>query len=473
MAAGRIFVRQLRSAQHWLDRHDSVRRWLRVFRLGLFQFGMGLSLAPLTGTLNRVLINELAIPAVVVGMLIALHYFVSPTRVLIGFRSDVDRAQGRWRTPYLVFGAMLTYGGLATAPFALILLSGDGVVTFPTAMIICLLIFLAYGVGVNIVETIYLAMVSDITPPHERGRVLGVLWIMLVLGTIVSSILMGQLLLDYSHYRLIQVMQGSALLFIFLTFVALFGQERLKSNGELADVSAPAPVRETLGASLRLLLNQRPLRNLFAVLFLATLGFATHDVLLEPYGGQVLGMSVAATTQLTALWGGGMLIAIAAAAVALWRGRSAILLIGGGCLLGVLGFLTVALAGNSTLVDVFRGGVVLIGMGRGLFIVGGLALVMALVDRNHAGLFLALWGITQALAQGFGTIGAGLARDIVQAVTGNAALGYASVYFTSLGLLTLTLILLFAMRLGRQIRQGDVRSPWSSLDQVNADQIIF
>jgi BCD family chlorophyll transporter-like MFS transporter len=122
---------------------------------------------------------------------------------------------------------------------------------------------------------------------------------------------------------------------------------------------------------------------------------------------------------------------------------------------------------------VFRGGVVLIGMGRGLFIVGGLALVMALVDRNHAGLFLALWGITQALAQGFGTIGAGLARDIVQAVTGNAALGYASVYFTSLGLLTLTLILLFAMRLGRQIRQGDVRSPWSSLDQVNADQIIF
>ncbi len=473
MAAGRIFGRQMRSAQNWIERHDNVRRWMRVLRLGLFQFGMGLSLAPLTGTLNRVLINELSIPAVAVGVLIALHYFVSPARVLIGFRSDVDRAQGRWRTPYLVLGALLTYGGLATAPFSLILLSGDGMITFPIAMIICVGIFLAYGIGVNIVETIYLAMVSDITPPHERGRVLGVLWIMLVLGTIVSSILIGQLLVEYSHYRLIQVMQGSALMFIFLTFVALFGQERLKPNGELVDVPAPVRVRETLGESLRMLLNQRPLRNLFAVLFLATLGFATHDVLLEPYGGQVLGMSVTATTQLTALWGGGMLVAIGLAAIALWRGRSAILLIGGGCFLGLLGFLTVALAGNDALVNLFRGGVVLIGMGRGLFIVGGLALVMALVDRNHTGLFLALWGISQALAQGFGTIGAGLTRDIVQAVTGNVTLGYTSVYLASLGVLSLTLILLVVMRLGRQISQGDVRSPWSGLDQVNADQIIF
>jgi BCD family chlorophyll transporter-like MFS transporter len=473
MAAGRLFAQPLRHARHWLDRHDGVRRWLRVLRLSLFQFGMGLSLAPLTGTLNRVLINELAIPAVAVGVLIALHYFVSPARVLIGFRSDVDRAQGRWRTPYLVFGAMLTYGGLATAPFSLILLSGDGLLPFPLAMLVCLLIFLAYGIGVNVVETIYLAMVSDITPPQERGRVLGVLWMMLVLGTIVSSILMGQLLVEYSHYRLIQVMQGSALLFIFLTFVALFGQERLKSNGDLADVVAPVRVRESLADSLRMLLQQRPLRNLFLVLFLGTLGFATHDVLLEPYGGQVLGMSVAATTQLTALWGGGMLVAICLAAVALWRGRSALLLIGGGCLFGAGGFLTVALASDPGLVDLFRSGVILIGMGRGLFIVGGLALVMALVDRNHAGLFLALWGITQALAQGFGTIGAGLARDVVQAITGNIALGYTSVYVASLGLLSLTVILLVALRLGRQLRAGDVRSPWSSLDQVNADQIIF
>lgn len=473
MAAGKTRARRLGALGRWLARYPDVQRWLRVLRLGLFQFGLGLSLAPITGTLNRVLINELRIPAVAVGFLIALHYFVSPARALIGFRSDVDRAAGNWRTPYLVLGAMLTYGGLATAPFSLILLSGDGALPFPAALMVCALIFLAYGVGVNIVETIYLALVSDVTPARERGRVLGVLWVMLVLGTIVGALLIGQLLLDYSHLRLIQVMQGSAVVFIVLAFVAMFNQERLKSNGELVDVGEPVVVRETLGQSLRLLAAQRPLRNLFAVLFVATAGFATHDVLLEPYGGEVLQMSVAQTTRLTALWGGGMLAAIVLAGWLLWRAHRPPLLLGAGCLVGAAGFLVVALASGPALVGPFQFGVALIGAGRGLFIVGALALVMSLVDRNHAGLFLGLWGITQAMAQGFGTIGGGLGRDLVQRATGSPALGYTLVYGASLSLLVLAAVLLLALRIGRQLRNGAVRTPWAGLEQVNADQIIF
>lgn len=473
MAAGKTLLAPLHNARRWLDQHPSIRRWLRLLRLGLFQFGMGVSLAPLTGTLNRVLISELGIPAVAVGFLIAIHYFVSPARALIGFESDRARAAGRWRTPFLVLGAMLTYGGLATAPFSLILLSGDGALTFPIAMLICTLIFLAYGIGVNIVETIYLATVSDITPARERGQVLGVLWIMLVLGTIVSSIVMGQLLVNYSHLLLIQVMQGSAVLFIALAFIAMFGQERLKANGELEDVAEPIRVRETLGQSLRLLAAQAPLRNLFIVLFIATLGFATHDVLLEPYGAQVLGMSVTATTRLTALWGGGMLGGILGAALLLWRRRSPVLLISAGCLLGVAGFLAVTLASESLRVGLFHSGVALIGAGRGAFIVGALALVMGLVDRNHAGLFIGLWGITQALAQGISTIGGGLGRDVVQHLTGNVALGYTAVYAVSLTLLALTVTLLLALHLGRGLRLSEVRSPWANLDQANVDQILF
>jgi MFS transporter, BCD family, chlorophyll transporter len=473
MATGKALKGPLRGASRWLASHPDARRWLRVLRLGLFQFGMGVSLAPITGTLNRVLIDELGIPAVAVGFLIALHYFVSPSRAIFGYQSDVSRAAGKWRTPYLVFGAILTYGGLATAPFSLILLSGDGTLNFAIAMVICALIFLAYGVGVNIVETIYLATVSDITPAPERGRVLGVLWIMLVLGTIVSSIAMGQLLLIYSHIRLIQVMQGSAVLFIALTFVAMYGQERLKPNGDLEDVAEPIRVRESLGQQVRLLLGQAPLRNLFLVLFLATLGFATHDVLLEPYGGQVLGMSITATTRLTALWGVGMLCGIALAALLLWRGRSAVLLISLGCLLGMAGFLTVTLASDGAAVALFQGGVGMIGAGRGMFIVGALALVMSLVDRNHAGLFIGLWGITQALAQGLSTIGGGLTRDLVQQRTGDVALGYTAVYAASLTLLVLATVLLLALRLGRRVSSGEVRSPWAGLEQVNADQIIF
>ena len=473
MATGKVLRQPLVGVGRWLNRHPTLKHWLQILRLGLFQFGMGVSLAPLTGTLNRVLIHELGIPAVAVGFLIAIHYFVSPARALIGFASDKARARGRWRTPFMVFGALLTYGGLATAPFSLILLSGDGVVPFPLAMLICSLIFLAYGIGVNIVETIYLATVSDITPARERGQVLGLLWIMLVLGTIASSVLMGQLLIDYNHLLLIQVMQGSAVLFIALTFVAMYGQERLKANGSLEDVAEPIRVRETLGESLRLLAGQRPLRNLFTLLFVATLGFATHDVLLEPYGGQVLAMSITETTRLTALSGSGMLAGIIIAALLLWRGRSPLLLLSAGCLLGIAGFLGVSLAGSTIDISLFLTGVTLIGAGRGVFIVGALALVMGMVERNHAGLFIGLWGITQAIAQGFSTIGGGLGRDLVQQLTGQVALGYTAVYTISLTLLALTVVLLLLLRLGRSLHKDATRTPWEGLDQANVDQILF
>lgn len=457
----------------WFDGHGTLALWLKVLRLGLFQFGLGLTLAPITGTLNRVLIDHLNISAVIVGLLIAIHYFVSPVRALIGFRSDQQRAAGHWRTPLIVLGALLTFGGLANVPFSLLLLSGEGSLPFWPAFTICILIFLVYGVGVNIVETAYLALVSDLTPQKERGRVLAVLWMMLVLGTVVSSILIGNLLIEFSEERLIMIIKGSAVIFLVLTVLSLWGQEKLLPNGKVDGPIDAVVVRTTLGESLRLLFEQRALRNLFAVLFIATLAFATHDILLEPYGGQVLNMSVSATTQLTALWGIAMLVAIPAAGWLLWRGYSATLPIIMGCAVGALGFLVISYASDATLVGPFRAGVWLIGMGRGLFIVGSVALVMALTDRNHAGLFLGLWGVMQALAQGFGAIGGGLARDIAQQQTGSVVLGYTAVYIASLFLLVASLLLFSALRLGREVRAGAARSPWAGLQDIPADQIIY
>jgi MFS transporter, BCD family, chlorophyll transporter len=462
-----------RRVRHWLADHQRVAWWLGVLRLGLFQLGMGISLAPITGTLNRVLISDLHIPAVVVGFLMAIHYFVSPVRAVFGYKSDQHRAEGRWRTPYVVLGAMLTYGGLATAPFSLILLGGDGALPFWAALGICAAIFLAYGIGVNIVETTYLALVSDITAPKDRGRVLAVLWFMLVLGTVISSIVVGLLLQDYSHLMLIRVMQGSAVIFVVFTAVALLGKERMRPDGTLESYVEQVRVRLTLGQQVRALLGQPALRGLFAVLFVGTLALATHDVLLEPYGGQVLGMSVAATTQLTALWGIAMIAAIAAAGLMLWRGRSAAQLIIAGMVVGALGFLVITLAGAPGLVGVFRAGVALIGAGRGLFIVGSIALVMSLADKDHVGLFIGLWGVMQALAQGFGTVGGGLARDVAQAQTGSVLLGYTAVYAASLALLGVALVLFAALRLGRRIREGAVRSPWSGLQDIPGDQILY
>jgi BCD family chlorophyll transporter-like MFS transporter len=231
-------------------------------------------------------------------------------------------------------------------------------------------------------------------------------------------------------------------------------------------------VRMPLGASLRVLFGERVLRNLFIILFIATLAFSTQDVLLEPYGGQVLGMSISATTQLTALWGIAMIIAIAASGLVLWKGSSAVLPIILGCVFGTLGFLVISMASHEAMVDQFRVGVATIGAGRGMFIVGSVALVMSLADRSHAGLFMGLWGMMQALAQGFGTIGGGLMRDIVYQQTGDVALGYTVVYQSSLAFLALALVFLVVMRMRRQLGSSATRSPWAGLQDVPADQLI-
>jgi BCD family chlorophyll transporter-like MFS transporter len=459
-------------ARVWGESHPTTARWMGVFRLGLFQFGIGLSLAPITGTLNRVLIDELRIPAVAVALLISLHYFVSPIRAMVGYRSDVARSKGKWRTPFVVLGVMLTYGGLACAPFALILLGGNGVIPFWVAMLICMVIFLAYGAGINIVETVYLALVSDITPPNERGKVLSVLWGMLVLGTVVSAVIVSGLLVEYSHARLIRVMQGSAIVFVVLTFIALRRQERLRSDGTIIASEDISRIRLSLWESIRMLSGQKALMGLFGIIFVATMAFATHDVLLEPYGGQVLGMSVSDTMRLTALWGVTMVGGVGLAALLLRSKLSLTFLIGLGCTIGLFGFGVICYASDGALIGPFLLGVGMISLGRGVFLVGSIVLVMSLTDVNHAGLFLGIWGIVQAMGQGLGIISGGLIRDLVQYRTGNVVLGYTVVYSLSLVLL-LGVVLALTLGLRKSLRVDEIKMPWNAGEEIPADQLVF
>jgi BCD family chlorophyll transporter-like MFS transporter len=456
----------------WLLAHPQIHWWVKVLRLGLFQFGVGVSLAPITGTLNRVLINEFALSAGFVALLMSIHYFVSPIRTVIGHISDRKRVEGRWRTPYIILGTMLTFGGLTTAPFSLVLFSPESLLKGNIVYIICIVIFVVYGVGVNIVETTYLALVGDITTDKDRGKILAILWLMLVSGTVVGAFFTGLSLIPYSHSKLIGVMQGSSVVFLVCTLVSLFDQERLRSDGTLInDIARKA--RYSLKESLARVWAAPTLRSLFFVFFIATLGFGTHDILLEPYGAEILHMSVTATTFLTALWGVAMIFAIVIAGLWLWRGGSSARLIIAGGITGMLGFGFVSLSGYVGIVGGFQIGVATIGIGRGLFIVGSIATVMSLADRDHTGLFLGIWGVVQSLAQGFGTIGGGVARDIIKARTNDALLGYVSVYSTAGILLVIMVIYMLISRIGRKLEAGEIRSPWSGLQDIPADQLLY
>jgi BCD family chlorophyll transporter-like MFS transporter len=257
-----------------------------------------------------------------------------------------------------------------------------------------------------------------------------------------------------------------------LTVIALWGQEKLQTNGRVVSLEETTRVRMSLAESLRALSKQKLLKGLFAVIFVATMAFATHDVLLEPYGGEVLGMSISETMELTSLWGVTTIAGVACAAWLLWQRRSPALLIGAGCTVGLIGFGMISYASHVTHADPFRLGVGLISVGRGLFIVGSVILVMSLTDISHAGLFLGLWGIVQAMAQGIGIIGGGLVRDIVQAISGSVVTGYTLVYMTSLALL-LSVVLVLVLRLGRQLRVSEIRMPWSGMEEIPADQLAF
>lgn len=456
----------------WLAQYPVWQRRVRIFRLGLFQLGMGISLAPITGTLNRVLISDLKISAGFVALLMSIHYFVSPIRTVVGHHSDIRRSKGFWRTPYIVLGAMLTYGGLSTAPFSLILFDADSVTQGPIVYVVAFIIFLLYGVGVNIVETTYLAMVSDNTEPEERGKILAILWLMLVIGTVAGSLFIGFTLIDYSLGALISAMQLSAFIFVVCMVLSLIRQEKLRPDGRLVrEIEHVA--RQSLGESLKIVWNTPALRSMFVVFFIATLGFGTHDVLLEPYGADILDMSVTATTLLTALWGVAMIIAVITAGWWLWtRGQSGRLLISG-ALVGMMGFLTVTCAGAIESTLLFQVGVAGIGFGRGLFIVGSIATVMSLADRGHTGLFMGIWGVVQSLAQGFGTIGGGVARDAIGSATGNVLWGYVAVYAAASVFLFVMVLYMYVKRINSRLSNGEIQSPWNGLQNIPADQILF
>ena len=201
----------------------------RLLRLSLFQVSVGMALVLLVGTLNRVMIVELGVPAALVAVMVALPVLYAPLRALIGFRSDTHRSELGWRrVPFIWMGTMVQFGGLAIMPFALLVLSGGGNAAAWPSWVGPLgagLAFLLVGAGLHTTQTAGLALVTDLAPVESQPRVVGLMYVMLLLGTIVSALVFGAFLHDFSPGRLVQVIQGAAVATMVLNTVALWKQE--------------------------------------------------------------------------------------------------------------------------------------------------------------------------------------------------------------------------------------------------------
>ena len=184
----------------------------QLLRLSLFQISVGMATVMLLGTLNRVMIVELGVPAMIVATMIALPVLVAPFRALLGFRSDTHKSAIGWkRIPYLWFGSLWQFGGLAIMPFALIILGGSQTLG-PTwaGELGAGLAFLLTGLGLHMTQTAGLALASDRATDETRPRVVALLYVMFLIGMGISAVLIGWLLRDFSNLRLIQVVQGTA-----------------------------------------------------------------------------------------------------------------------------------------------------------------------------------------------------------------------------------------------------------------------
>jgi BCD family chlorophyll transporter-like MFS transporter len=419
----------------------------RLLRLALFQVSVGMATVLLVGTLNRVMIVELGVSASLVAAMVSLPFLFAPFRALVGFKSDTHRSAFGWRrVPYIWMGTMMQFGGLAIMPFALLILSGDGVGPVIYGHIGAALAFLLVGAGLHTTQTAGLALATDLAQPTTRPRVVALMYVALLVGMIVSGIAFSTLLADFSALRLIQVIQGAACVTFALNVVALWKQEPRR---KIAPGETP-PATDFRAAWAIFSANRQAYRFLVAV-GLGTAAFNMQDIVLEPYGGEVLGLSVGETTLLTALMAGGSLIAFMIAARALVRDIDPYRLGAVGILAGLCAFSAVIFAGAIASPTLFRAGVVLIGFGGGLFAVGTLTAAMNLETHGLTGLALGAWGAVQATTMGVSIAGGGILRDTIAALGSAGTLGpvfatpsasYSVVYHFEILLLFATLVAL-------------------------------
>ncbi len=391
----------------------------RLLRLSLFQFSIGLATALLVGTLNRVMIVELGVPAWWVALSVALPLVSAPLRALIGFRSDTHRsALGLRRLPYLWSGTLLLFGGLAIMPFGLLALSEPQPGMLWISRIGAALAFLLVGVGMQVTQTAGLALATDLARPDTRPRVVALMYTMLLLGLVCSGTLFSWLLADFTPLRLVQVVQGSALAVVLLNLNALWKQEALNRQRAAQPAS-----RQEFRTEWRAYASRPGVRRFLWTVGLGTCAFNMQDIILEPYGGQVLQLGVGATSLLTALTAGGALLAFALAATALARGVDATRLAALGALAGMPAFALVIFSAPLDAPHMFRAGAFLIGVGGGLFSVGTLSMAMNLQVDNAAGLALGAWGAVQATAAGASVAVGGLLKDVVGTLASSGWLG--------------------------------------------------
>ncbi len=397
--------------------------WLGIFRLGLVQATLGAVVVFTTLTLNRVMVVELALPAILPGALVALHYGVQVLRPRLGHGSD----RGGWRTPWIIGGvACLSLGGItaacATALMATHLLAG---------ILLAVVAFAAVGIGVGAAGTTVLVIMAKQVAPNRRGAAATIVWVMMIFGIVVTAGASSHMLHPFSLPLLVHVAMKVAAAAFLVTCLAVIGVEHKPRAAAEA-----APARQDFITALREVWAERRARRFTIFVFLSMLAYGAQELILEPFAGAVFALTPAQTAGLTSLQHGGVMagmIVVGLATLFIGAGRLQAMRAWtiGGCVASALALLALAAAGLAGPLAPLKPLIFALGVANGAFAVSAISAMMALASQgtgSREGVRMGLWGAAQALAFGAGSLLSPATSDIFRTLLGSPAPAYAAVF---------------------------------------------
>lgn len=398
--------------------------WFGIVRLGLVQTALGAVVVLTTSTLNRVMVVELALPAMLPGILVGIHYALQVLRPRLGYGSDL----GGRRVPWIVGGMAVLSGGGILAAIATALMGQH----LMAGIALGVIAFILIGIGIGAAGTSLLVLLAKRTAPARRSAAASIAWIMMITGFIVTTAAAGHALDPFSPARLVAVSSVVSAAAMVLTLLGVWRVE-----GSAAPVSAtPTGARRSSFRSDFLEIWNEPQSRQFAIfIFVSMLAYSAQDLILEPFAGSVFGMTPGETTKLSGVQHTGalvgmILVPIVNALVPQWRTRSTQWIVAG-CAASALALLGLALAALIGPAWPLRASVLLLGITNGVYAIAAIGAMMNLVGAGHEnreGTRMGLWGAAQAISFGIGGLVGTMASDVARLLLSSVPMAYATVF---------------------------------------------
>ncbi len=401
--------------------------WLGIVRLGLVQTALGAIVVLTTSTMNRVMVVELALPAVVPGALVGLHYAVQMLRPRLGYGSDL----GGRRTPWIIGGMAVLALGAILAAIAIALYAAQPL----GATLLAVAAFLVIGLGVGAAGTSLLVLLAQRVAPHRRGAAASIVWFMMIAGFAITATIAGRMLDPFTTLRLVGVTTAVGLIAFVIATIAVWGVEGLRTAKTAGAAPAAGRGRGDFLAALREVWGEAEARRFTIFVFVSMLAYSAQDLILEPFAGAVFGFTPGESTQLSGLQHGGVLagmvlVAVAGTLLSKRLGSLRVFTIGG-CIASAIALGGLVAAGFVGPGWPLRQTVFLLGFANGAFAVAAIGSMMALASQgreSREGTRMGLWGAAQAIAFGVGGFLGTVGSDAARLVLGSPAAAYVTVF---------------------------------------------